>query len=145
MKKLLLLCTLVLFPALHAQSISGRIHENNANGWWNYFGDHPIGDTKWGAHLEVQWRRNNIATNWQQLLIRPAVNYSLRTQQRVIEVPRDGDLYTVLRYLAVVESTPFGETDSLHRLMPPAGDGFVIVLTADPTRAPAASGIVVGS
>lgn len=47
------------------------------HGWWNYFGDHPIGDSKWGAHLEVQWRRHDIATQWQQLLVRPAVNYTL--------------------------------------------------------------------
>jgi uncharacterized protein (DUF58 family) len=73
------------------------------------------------------------------------VSYSLRTQQRGIEVPREGDLYTVLRYLAVVEPTPFGERDSLDRIMPATGDGFVIVLTADPTRAPSSAGIVVGS
>ena len=77
MKKLFIVCTLALFHAASAQSSSGRIHTNNANGWWNYFGDHPIGNSKWGLHLEGQWRRNNIATNWQQLLIRPAVNYSL--------------------------------------------------------------------
>lgn len=77
MNKLLFLCTLALLPNAYGQSISGRIHENNPNGWWNYFGDHPIGDTKWGIHLEGQWRRNNIAANWQQLLLRPAVNYSV--------------------------------------------------------------------
>ncbi len=77
MKKLFIVCTLALFEAASAQSSSGRIHTNNANGWWNYFGDHPIGNSKWGLHLEGQWRRSNVLTNWQQLLIRPAVNYSL--------------------------------------------------------------------
>lgn len=68
-----LLCFITL-ASLYAQP---RIQGNNAHGWWNYFGDHPIGDTKWGAHLEGQWRRHDIATEWQQLLIRPAVNYSV--------------------------------------------------------------------
>jgi len=73
------------------------------------------------------------------------VNYSLRTQERTIEVPRDGDLYTVLRYLAVIEGTPFGEQDGLDRIMPPDGEGYVIVLTSLASRAPARAGIVVGS
>jgi hypothetical protein len=71
MKFLLFLVTLA---SLYAQN---RIHSDNAHGWWNYFGDHPIGETKWGAHLEVQWRRHDVVTQWQQLLVRPAVNYSI--------------------------------------------------------------------
>lgn len=73
------------------------------------------------------------------------VPYSLRTQERVMEIPRDGDLYTVLRYLAVVEPTPFGEWDGLGRVMPGESEGYVILLTADPRRAPAGAGIVAGS
>ncbi|MBI2688315.1 MAG: DUF58 domain-containing protein [Acidobacteria bacterium] len=73
------------------------------------------------------------------------VDYSLRTQERTLQVPRDGDLYSALRYLAVAEPTPFGEKDGLDRVMPPEGEGYVIVLTPDPKRAPAGAGIVVGS
>lgn len=73
------------------------------------------------------------------------VSYSIRTQERMVEVPRDGDLYTVLRYLAVVEPTPFGEQHGLDRTMPPEGEGFVIVLTSLPSRAPGRAGMVVGS
>lgn len=73
------------------------------------------------------------------------VDYSLRTQQRTVEVPRDGDLYTILRYLAVVEPTPFGERDSLARVMPESSEGFIIVLTPDPARAARSANIVVGS
>lgn len=42
-----------------------------------YFGDHSIMKTKWGIHLEGQWRRADLGLNWQQLLLRPGVNYQL--------------------------------------------------------------------
>ena len=73
------------------------------------------------------------------------VSYSVRTQERIVEVPRDGDLYTVLRYLAVAEPTPFGERHGLERALPPEGEGYVIVLTANPARVPERAGMVVGS
>lgn len=53
-----------------------RIRAVNENGWYMYFGDHHLGD-RWGVHLEGQWRRNNLITKWQQLLLRPGVNYDV--------------------------------------------------------------------
>lgn len=50
---------------------------DNANAWFMYFGDHPIAKSKWGVHLEGQWRRADMGTAWQQLMLRPAVNYQL--------------------------------------------------------------------
>ncbi|HEU0121157.1 MAG TPA: DUF58 domain-containing protein [Bryobacteraceae bacterium] len=73
------------------------------------------------------------------------VPYSLRTQERTIAVPHDGDLYTVLRYLAVVEPTPFGEKHGLEAALPGDGDGLVIVLTADSARVPAGTSVAIGS
>lgn len=58
-------------------SAQTRLQTHNANGWFMYFGDHPVRDTKWGVHLEGQWRRHDVAANWQQLLFRPAVNYQI--------------------------------------------------------------------
>ena len=51
--------------------------DDNAHAWYMYFGDHPIARTKWGVHLEGQWRRADLGVNWQQLLLRPGVNYQL--------------------------------------------------------------------
>lgn len=51
--------------------------DHNFHGWFNYFGDHPIGRSKWGVHLEGQWRRHDGFTRWQQLLLRPALNYEV--------------------------------------------------------------------
>lgn len=43
-----------------------------------YFGDHPFKTgSKWGVHLEGQWRRHDVATRWQQLFVRPALNYEV--------------------------------------------------------------------
>ncbi len=51
--------------------------DDNAHGWYMYFGDHPIAKSKWGVHLEGQWRRHDLGLSWQQLLLRPGVNYQL--------------------------------------------------------------------
>jgi len=54
--------------------------ENNLHGWYHYIGSHPIGKSKWGLHLEGQFRRHNGITQWQQLLLRPGVNYQLNSK-----------------------------------------------------------------
>src|SRR5690348_15040669 len=54
-----------------------RIADHNFHGWFNYFGDHPIGASKWGVHLEGQFRRHDVIAKWQQLLLRPGVNYQV--------------------------------------------------------------------
>jgi len=41
-----------------------------------YFGDHQVRG-KWGLHLEGQWRRNQVVTQPQQLLLRTGVNYQI--------------------------------------------------------------------
>jgi hypothetical protein len=70
--KLGILLALASMVPLHAAT------DDNANAWFMYFGDHPINKTsKWGIHLEGQWRRTNMGAAWQQLLLRPGVNYQL--------------------------------------------------------------------
>ena len=54
-----------------------RKADHNAHGWYSYAGDHPIRNTKWGLHLEGQYRRHDVIQKWQQLMLRPAVNYQL--------------------------------------------------------------------
>ena len=49
--------------------------DHNGHGWYLYLGDHPIGNSKWGLHLEGQYRRHDVVQKWQQLMLRPAVNY----------------------------------------------------------------------
>lgn len=54
-----------------------RAVDNNFHGWFNYFGDHPLGKSKWSVHLEGQFRRHELILSWQQLLLRPAINYDV--------------------------------------------------------------------
>lgn len=68
----LLTCFLFLPIAVRAQTIQ----DHNVNAWLMYFGDHPIGKG-WGAHLEAQIRRADAGLTWQQLLLRPGVNYEV--------------------------------------------------------------------
>ncbi|MBM3797011.1 MAG: DUF2490 domain-containing protein [Acidobacteria bacterium] len=50
--------------------------DDNAHAWFNYFGDHPISaKSRWGVHLEGQWRRADLGLKWQQLVLRPGVNF----------------------------------------------------------------------
>ena len=69
-----MLVALALPAAVRAQE---RTVDNNFHGWLNYYGDHPIGNSKWGVHLEGQWRRHDGFAKWQQLLLRPGVNYEV--------------------------------------------------------------------
>jgi Protein of unknown function (DUF2490) len=69
--------TLCLLLALAVCAPVFAATDNNANGWYMYFGDHPIAKTRWGVHLEGQWRRADLGLKWQQLLLRPGVNFQL--------------------------------------------------------------------
>jgi hypothetical protein len=61
--------------ALHAQN--NALLDFNQHGWYVYNGDHQI-KGRWGIHFDGQWRRADVIARWQQLLLRPAVNYDLR-------------------------------------------------------------------
>ncbi len=67
-----LLVTLLAGISVHAADRS----DSNAHLWLNYVGDHPIGDRPWGLHLESQFRRADFGGSWQQILIRPGINYT---------------------------------------------------------------------
>jgi hypothetical protein len=62
---------------LGASLLASAQTDNNANGWYMYFGDHSFGQSRFGAHLEGQWRRADLGLQWQQLLLRPALNFQL--------------------------------------------------------------------
>lgn len=70
---------LILAAALVAAAAptGAQILDHNLNGWGMYFGDHPIRESRWGVHLEGQWRRHDGFQRWQQLLLRPGVNFEV--------------------------------------------------------------------
>jgi Protein of unknown function (DUF2490) len=73
--------TLLLFTLLSfAAAAEDRPTDHHAHAWLAYFGDHPIANSKWGMHAEAQVRRHNFGASWQQLLIRPGVNFQVNSK-----------------------------------------------------------------
>lgn len=68
------LAFLLIWTPQGAAQTEGRVLDTNYDGWLMYFGDHRI-KGRWGVHLEGQFRRHDVFNKWQQLLLRPAVNY----------------------------------------------------------------------
>ena len=69
----LLLCSLV------SSAQNTRITDKNSIGWFNNFTTIKF-SKKWSGHLEYQWRRENIVTDWQQSLFRTGVNYQVNNK-----------------------------------------------------------------
>jgi hypothetical protein len=49
----------------------------NRHAWFSYNGDHPIAG-RWGLHIDGQWRRAELGTQWQQFQLRSGVNFQAR-------------------------------------------------------------------
>lgn len=76
-QRALLTCGLILTATCGSLSASD-LHDSNDNLWLNYVGDHPFfPGSKWGLHLESQFRRTDMGEHWQQLLLRPGLNYQI--------------------------------------------------------------------
>jgi hypothetical protein len=75
--KRLSLSLLLLTALLVSVPARADVLDSNGNLWLNYVGDHPLFGSKWGLHLEAQTRRADFGENWQQLLLRPGINYTL--------------------------------------------------------------------
>ncbi|MBL7950420.1 MAG: DUF2490 domain-containing protein [Flavobacteriales bacterium] len=56
-----------------------RITDANSNLWISHWGDHRFHD-RWSFHTEGHWRRTDLGEHWQQLLLRPAINFHLNDQ-----------------------------------------------------------------
>ncbi len=54
----------------------GRENVFNNHLWVTYLGDHKVAE-RWSLHTEGHWRRAELGKTWQQLLLRPAVNFHL--------------------------------------------------------------------
>jgi Protein of unknown function (DUF2490) len=69
---------LCLFSLISAAQ-NTRITDKNSIGWFNNFTNIKF-SKKWSAHLEYQWRRENVVTDWQQSLFRTGVNYQVNNK-----------------------------------------------------------------
>jgi hypothetical protein len=95
-RKHLLLTAIIGIAAALAASAADHT-ESNSNLWLNYVGDHPLGKGPWGLHLESQIRRADFGENWQQLLLRPGINYTI------------SPALTLTAGYAWVETHPYGD------------------------------------
>lgn len=73
---IILVCLFLLPAAPAAQAQNTRLNDHNNIGWYAGIINHKI-DKKWSAQIEYQWRRDHWITDWQQSLLRPALNYQL--------------------------------------------------------------------
>ena len=70
------LTLLSLEPAVAQEPV--RTGVSNSNLWLIYAGDHPLrAGSRTGVHLEVQARRADLGTEWQQLLLRGGLTHVL--------------------------------------------------------------------
>jgi hypothetical protein len=76
MKHLLLLCLVCISTHLFAQN---RLSDYNTVGWYTINID-PAITQKWSGHIEYQWRRNSVITQWQQSLLRFGLTYKISPQ-----------------------------------------------------------------
>lgn len=60
-------------------AIAQRATSANAHLWLSHWGDQRLSD-RWSFHTEGHWRRANMGQDWQQLLLRPAINFHLNDQ-----------------------------------------------------------------
>ena len=75
MKKVFtLLVLLATINQINAQS--GGTGEDDFGSWFMYFGTNKIAD-KWSIHTEAQFRYYEMASNFNQLLLRTGVNYHI--------------------------------------------------------------------
>lgn len=96
-----------IFAALTVPNISSAqtVQDHNLNAWFMYFGDHPVSN-RWSLHLEAQVRRSDVILTWQQLLLRPGVNFQLNKY------------VTLTGGYAYVRSTPYGDYPSGRAAFP---------------------------
>ena len=76
MKFIITFCLLFFCLFSFAQN---RISNHNTIGWYAVNID-PAITKKWSGHIEYQWRRNDIITQWQQSLLRIGFTYKPNAQ-----------------------------------------------------------------
>jgi hypothetical protein len=79
MKHLLLLCLVCISFQSFAQN---RISDHNTIGWYAINID-PAISKKWSAHIEYQWRREDVIVGWQQSLLRLGLTHKISPQVSV--------------------------------------------------------------
>lgn len=91
----IILIAAFLLPSTFATAQT-RIKTTNTNAWLMYFGNHKFSE-RIGFHAEVQWRRTDLFSESQQLLLRTGLDFYLKP-----------DLRFTVGY-GFIETYPYGE------------------------------------
>ena len=126
-----LIIVFCILGILDGNTQNTRLNDPNTIGWFNNFTTIKIAP-KWSAHLEYQWRRDNLVTDWQQSLLRTGINYQaapnlvLRAGYAWIETFPYGDFPLQAAgkrfpehriYQMATLTNPVGRLDVSHRFM----------------------------
>jgi hypothetical protein len=76
------LAAALLPPGAAAAQPGPRDVADQTNSWFMYFGDHAVA-RRWALHAEAQVRRADGAAEWQQLLLRPGLIYTVSPDVRL--------------------------------------------------------------
>ena len=77
MRKVFFLVVVVVFTTILTTNAQNEVTgEDELGSWFMYFGTNKIAD-KWSLHTEAQFRYYEIASNFNQLLLRTGVNYHI--------------------------------------------------------------------
>lgn len=95
-KRLVLCSAMCLATTMSLYAQTARVHTTNTHAWLMYFGNHKFSE-RLGLHAEVQWRRHDLLSESQQLLLRTGLDYYLKSGPRL-----------TLGY-AFVETYPYGD------------------------------------
>lgn len=76
---------LLVAASAHGQAppSTDRVRDPNSHSWWVYAGDHSI-HGPWGVYSEVQIRRSDFASIWQQFQTRDALTYRFSPRVQVV-------------------------------------------------------------
>ena len=70
-------------PAAGAQDARGWA-KDEFEGWYRYFGDHPIrAGSRWELHFDAQYRAEHAGPSARQTVVRPGVSYHIRPSLQV--------------------------------------------------------------
>ncbi len=88
-----------------------RIKDYNSIGWYAATGTFFF-HKKWSAHVEYQWRRDEIISKWQQSLLRTGINYHANSNLTI----RAGYAWAETYNYGDHPINAFGKTFTEHRL-----------------------------
>ena len=111
MKQIICLFLIAQLIVIAASAQNTRLNDYNRIGWYAATGTFSF-NSKWSAHLEYQWRREDYLKTWQQSLLRTGINYHANSNTTF----RIGYAWAVTYPYGDYPINGFGKTFTEHRI-----------------------------